>query len=239
MLHDVYDMLYRNVTLQALTQENVMTIKMSALALGVGLLLASAQTFAHGNHSHGPALTEAEIKASEGIFADGDVKDRSLSDWDGIWQSVNPYLLNGDLDPVLEQKAKKAGAKSVAEYREYYKKGYATDVDQIGIEDNVMEFHIGKTVNACQYAYSGKKILTYASGKKGVRYLFECQQADSKAPKFVQFSDHIIGPRKSQHFHIFMGNESQEALLKEMDNWPTYYPYALHKEQIVDEMLHH
>ncbi|MEX9938492.1 ZinT/AdcA family metal-binding protein, partial [Providencia rettgeri] len=24
-----------------------------------------------------------------------------------------------------------------------------------------------------------------------------------------------------------------------MDNWPTYYPYALHKEQIVDEMLHH
>lgn len=239
MLHDAYDMLYRNMSLQALTQENVMTTKMSALALGVGLLLASAQTFAHGNHSHGPALTEAEIKASEGIFADGDVKDRSLSDWDGIWQSVNPYLLNGDLDPVLEQKAKKAGAKSVAEYREYYKKGYATDVDQIGIEDNVMEFHIGKTVNACQYAYSGKKILTYASGKKGVRYLFECQQADSKAPKFVQFSDHIIGPRKSQHFHIFMGNESQEALLKEMDNWPTYYPYALHKEQIVDEMLHH
>ncbi|MEL0550440.1 MULTISPECIES: metal-binding protein ZinT [Raoultella] len=216
-----------------------MTTKMSALALGVGLLLASAQTFAHGNHSHGPALTEAEIKASEGIFADGDVKDRSLSDWDGIWQSVNPYLLNGDLDPVLEQKAKKAGDKSVAEYREYYKKGYATDVDQIGIEDNVMEFHIGKTVNTCQYAYAGKKILTYASGKKGVRYLFECQQADSKAPKFVQFSDHIIGPRKSQHFHIFMGNESQEALLKEMDNWPTYYPYALHKEQIVDEMLHH
>ncbi|WP_174510286.1 metal-binding protein ZinT [Klebsiella oxytoca] len=216
-----------------------MTTKMSALALGVGLLLASAQTFAHGNHSHGPALTEAEIKASEGIFADGDVKDRSLSDWDGIWQSVNPYLLNGDLDPVLEQKAKKAGDKSVAEYREYYKKGYATDVDQIGIEDNVMEFHIGKTVNTCQYTYAGKKILTYASGKKGVRYLFECQQADSKAPKFVQFSDHIIGPRKSQHFHIFMGNESQEALLKEMDNWPTYYPYALHKEQIVDEMLHH
>ncbi len=36
-----------------------------------------------------------------------------------------------------------------------------------------------------------------------------------KRRKFVQFSDHIIGPRKSQHFHIFMGNESQEALLKE------------------------
>ena len=215
-----------------------MTKKISALAFGIGMVMASSQAFAHGHHSHGPALTEAEQKASEGIFADHDVKDRALSDWEGVWQSVNPYLLNGDLDPVLEQKAKKAG-KSVAEYREYYKKGYATDVDQIGIEDNVMEFHVGKTVNACKYSYSGYKILTYASGKKGVRYLFECQQADSKAPKFVQFSDHTIAPRKSQHFHIFMGNESQEALLQEMDNWPTYYPYALHKAQIVDEMLHH
>ncbi len=112
-------------------------------------------------------------------------------------------------------------------------------MEQIGIEDDVIEFHVGQTVNSCKYRYSGYKILHYASGKKGVRYLFECQQGDAKAPKFVQFSDHIIGPRKSQHFHIFMGNESQEALLKEMDNWPTYYPYALHKEQIVDEMLHH
>jgi Zn/Cd-binding protein ZinT len=47
------------------------------------MLLASAQTFAHGHHSHGPALTEAEVKASEGIFADADVKDRALSDWEG------------------------------------------------------------------------------------------------------------------------------------------------------------
>jgi Zn/Cd-binding protein ZinT len=71
-----------------------------------------------------------------------------------------------------------------------------------------------------------------------VRYLFECKDASSKAPRFVQFSDHIIAPR-STHFHIFMGNTSQEALLAEMDNWPTYYPYQLKKDQIVDEMLHH
>lgn len=84
-----------------------MTRKISALMLGMSLVLASSQAVAHGHHSHGPALTEAEQKASEGIFADQDVKDRTLSDWDGIWQSVNPYLLNGDLDAVLEQKAKK------------------------------------------------------------------------------------------------------------------------------------
>lgn len=212
-------------------------MKKSALAFGIGLLLVSSQSFAHGHH-HGKPLSEMERKASEGVFADKDVKDRALSDWDGIWQSLNPYLLNGDLDPVLEKKAK-AGDKSVEEYRAYYKKGYATNVEMIGIENNVMEFHVGKEVNACKYRYAGYKILTYTSGKKGVRYLFECSEAGSKAPKYVQFSDHTIAPRQSQHFHIYMGNESQEALLKEMDNWPTYYPYNMTKEQIVDEMLYH
>ncbi|MEQ4453498.1 metal-binding protein ZinT [Kosakonia sp. YIM B13605] len=214
-----------------------MIMKKSAFVLGMGVLLMSAQTLAHDHH-HGKPLTEVERKASEGIFDDKDVNDRALSDWDGIWQSVNPYLLSGALDPVLEKKAKQGG-KSVEEYRAYYQKGYATDVEMIGIENNVMEFHVGKTVNSCRYDYAGYKILTYTSGKKGVRYLFECKDAQSKAPKYVQFSDHIIGPRQSKHFHIFMGNESQEALLKEMDNWPTYYPYNMTKAQIVDEMLHH
>lgn len=47
-----------------------MTRKIPLLALGFGMALASAQAFAHGNHSHGPALTEVERQASEGIFAD-------------------------------------------------------------------------------------------------------------------------------------------------------------------------
>lgn len=199
--------------------------------------LVSIPLFANA-HNHGVPLTEIEQKASEGIFENKNVKDRTLSDWDGVWESINPYLLNGDLDPVLQQKAKK-GDKTVEEYRAYYKKGYATDIDMIGIENNVIEFHVGSAVNTCKYTYSGFKVLNYASGKKGVRYLFECQESQSKAPKYVQFSDHIIGPRKSQHFHIYMGNQSQQSLLNEMDNWPTFYPYSLTKEQIVHDMLHH
>jgi len=215
-----------------------MTKRIPTLLLGIGILLSSAPVLEH-SHSHGKPLTEAEMKASKGIFDNKDVKDRTLTDWDGMWQSVNPYLLNGDLDPVMEKKAKQDGSKTVAQYKAYYKKGYATDIDTIGIENNIMEFHVGKTVNACQYTYSGFKILTYTSGKKGVRYLFECQDSQSKAPKYVQFSDHIIGPRKSEHFHIYMGNDSQEKLLKVMDNWPTFYEYSLSKEQVVHDMLHH
>lgn len=80
-----------------------MIMKKSAFVLGMGVLLGSTQSMAHDHH-HGKPLTEVERKASEGIIDDKDVKDRSLSDWDGIWQSLNPYLLNGDLDPVLEKK---------------------------------------------------------------------------------------------------------------------------------------
>ncbi|EKN5803669.1 ZinT/AdcA family metal-binding protein, partial [Salmonella enterica subsp. enterica] len=109
----------------------------------------------------------------------------------------------------------------------------------IGIENGVIEFHRDNNVASCKYDYAGYKILTYVSGKKGVRYLFECKDANSKAPKYVQFSDHIIAPRKSGHFHIFMGNTSQQALLQEMENWPTYYPYQLKANEVVDEMLHH
>ncbi|KPD02695.1 metal-binding protein ZinT [Moellerella wisconsensis] len=212
----------------------------SLVALAGSFSFFSISALAHGGHSHShPPQTEEARLASDGIFKDDAVKNRPLSNWDGVWQSVNPYLLNGDLDPVLQAKAQKDPQKTVEQYRQYYKMGYATDIDMIGIEDNVIEFHQGDKVSACEYHYSGFKILHYASGKKGVRYLFECAKGDADAPKYVQFSDHIIQPQQSAHFHIYMGNSSQEKLLEQMDNWPTYYPYSLNAAQIVDEMLHH
>ena len=215
----------------------MLTKKQAWLALGI--LLASGQTLAHGVHSHGPALTESEQKAAEGVFDDKAVQDRPLSDWDGVWESVYPLLQQGKLDLVFQKKAEKDGHKTAQQIKAYYRQGYLTDVNQLGIENGVIEFHRGDSVTACHYSYAGHKILTYASGKKGVRYLFECRDASSNAPKYVQFSDHIIAPRKSDHFHLFAGNISQQALLEEMDNWPTYYPYQLTQQQVVDEMLHH
>lgn len=211
------------------------------IALSVCASLISFNSLAHGKHSHAHEhhQSDAARQASEGIFADKDVKDRSLSDWDGVWQSINPYLLKGDLDPVLADKAKKNKDKTVEQYREYYKKGYATDITMIGIENNTIDFHTAESVNSCQYTYSGFKIMHYESGKKGVRYLYECKNTNSKAPKYVQFSDHIIEPHKSHHFHMYIGNESQEKLLKEMENWPTFYPISSDKDEIIHEMLHH
>ena len=65
-----------------------------------------------------------------------------------------------------------------------------------------------------------RKILTYKKGNRGVRFLFEATDADAGQFKYVQFSDHNIAPVKAEHFHIFFGGTSQEALFEEMDNWP-------------------
>ena len=52
-------------------------------------------------------------------FDDSDVQERTLSDWDGDWQSVYPFLTNGTLDEVMERKAEN-GNKTAEEYRAYY-----------------------------------------------------------------------------------------------------------------------
>ncbi|EAE3637278.1 ZinT/AdcA family metal-binding protein, partial [Listeria monocytogenes] len=44
---------------------------------------------------------------------------------------------------------------------------------------------------------------------------------------------------KAAHFHIFFGGDSQESLFNEMDNWPTYYPNDLSKQEIAQEMIAH
>ena len=179
-----------------------------------------------------------------GYFDDKDVKDRELSDWSGEWQSVYPYLQDGTLDQVFEYKALSNKDKTAQEYKEYYTKGYQTDVSKIAIDGKKMTMTFTKNDGSSvthTYRYDGYKILTYASGKKGVRYLFTAtdSQAADNPYQYVQFSDHQIDPTTSAHFHIFFGNSSQDEILKEMDNWPTYYPGKLSGLEIAQEMVSH
>lgn len=174
-----------------------------------------------------------------GYFEDSDVKDRTLSDYVGEWQSVYPYLLDGTFDEVFDYKAKKTNTMSAEEYKKYYDTGYKTNVSKIIITDNTMEFFVDGKGKKLTYKYVGKEILTYKKGNRGVRYLFEANEADAGEYKYVQFSDHNIAPIKTGHFHIFFGGESQEKLLEEMEKWPTYYPTKLTGFEIAQEMLAH
>lgn len=182
---------------------------------------------------------ETAQTAYNGYFEDSAVKDRTLSDYAGAWQSVYPYLLDGTFDQVWDYKAKIKGGMTAEEYKAYYDTGYKTDVDQINITDNTMEFVVGDKKEKFTYKYVGYKILTYKKGNRGVRFLFEATDANAGNYKYVQFSDHNIAPVKTGHFHIFFGGESQEKLFEEMENWPTYYPVGLTGLEIGQEMLAH
>ncbi|KXT72844.1 putative zinc-binding lipoprotein ZinT [Streptococcus sp. DD10] len=186
-----------------------------------------------------PEKVEDTKTVANGYFEDAAIKDRTLSDYAGNWQSVYPYLEDGTLDQVFDYKAKLKGDKTAAEYKAYYDAGYKTDVSQINITDTTMTFIVNGEKKTYTYKYAGKHTLTYSKGNRGVRYLFEATDADAGQFKYVQFSDHNIAPVKTGHFHIFFGGESQEKLYEELENWPTYYPESLSGQEIAQEMLAH
>lgn len=183
--------------------------------------------------------TVTEKTVSNGYFEDKDVKNRPLSDWEGDWQSVYPYLESGQLDQVFDYKAKKKGDKTAQEYKEYYRTGYKTDVNQIKIKGNKVTFVTDKGEETYTYKAAGFKILTYEKGNRGVRFQFEAEEPNAGRFKYFQFSDHQIAPTQSAHFHLYFGGDSQEALWEELTNWPTYYPSSLTAQEVAQEMVAH
>lgn len=182
---------------------------------------------------------EDEHTVYNGYFEDDEVEDRSLADYAGDWQSVYPLLEDGSLDQVFDYKSKLNQDQSPEEYKEYYETGYKTDVDNIKITDNSMDFIVDGEHHKYDYEYKGYEILDYEGGNRGVRYNFEAKDENAGEYKYVQFSDHSIEPTKTSHFHIFFGGKSQEDLYEQLDNWPTYYPEDMSKEEIAQDMVAH
>jgi zinc transport system substrate-binding protein len=185
-------------------------------------------------HDHGHGHEEES-------FTIEDVKDRTLTDWAGDWQSVYPHLLDGTLDPVMEHKAE-SGEKSAGEYYEQYKTAYATDVERITITGDSITFYRNGVPAKANYGYKGTGVITEDDGSLWVRYKFEAAgNPPQGAPKYVMFSDHLIAPAKTEHFHLYASDESFDALMADTDpvNYPTYYPAGLTKDEIAAEMLGH
>lgn len=188
------------------------------------------------------AETDDTKTVQHGYFKDKDVTDRKLSDWTGKWQSAYPYLLDGTLDPVWDYKAKASkGEQTAQEVKDYYTKGYQTDVEQIIIDGkkNKVTFVQNGEKHTYTYKYVGHKILKYKKGNRGVRYLFETDDKDAGEFKYIQFSDHNITSTDVEHFHLFWGNSSQDEILKEMEHWPTYFPAKESGQEIAQHLVAH
>ena len=184
----------------------------------------------HGHEHHGK-----EVKT----FEDHDVKDRNLSDWAGEWQSPYPFVLDGSLDEAWEEKAED-GKKTAAEYKEYYKTGYKTDIASVSIKGDKITYKYdnGKTVSA-KYKYVGYFIQLWSGGTKGAMYRFERTDKKSDAPKFIEINDHMIEPAKAEHFHLRMSNESFDAIVDPEKYWPTFFPASMSAHEIGEHLSGH
>ena len=169
-------------------------------------------------------------------FDDSEVKDRTLSEWDGSWQSTNPYLLDGSLDEVWEYKAENDDTMTADDYKNKYTIAYDTDVVTINIKAPTIEYVTADKTIKADYDYSGFYIRTKDDGLKQVRYKFEKKSGDDDAAKYIVFSDHNIEPSEPEHFHLYSGNDGFDTLVEEGTHFPTYYPSDLTAEDIVDEL---
>ncbi|NYT71266.1 metal-binding protein ZinT [Halomonas sp. QX-2] len=217
----------------------------SALVLSA-LILTGVQGVSASDHEHDHDHTHSahdhdhdhDQDIYSGYFDDEQVEDRALSDWEGDWQSIYPYLQDGTLDEVFAHKAEN-GDKTAEEYKAYYDTGYQTDVERIVIDGSNITFFANGEEMSGDYQYDGYEILNYEVGNRGVRFIFELEgEGTNDLPQYIQFSDHSIYPTDADHYHLYWGDD-REALLEEVTNWPTYYFSELSGEEIVEEMLAH
>lgn len=172
-------------------------------------------------------------------FEDDEVQDRSLSDWAGDWQSAYPFALDGTLDDAFAAMAEK-GEMTAKEYKTYYQNGYKTDISNINIEGDHIEFTYedGKKVGS-DYKYVGYYIQNWSTGTKAAMYRFEAVDRTSGAPIYIEFNDHMIEPATAEHFHIRMSNESFDAIVDPENSWPTFFPADMTGEEICEHMEGH
>ncbi|WP_394356586.1 ZinT family metal-binding protein [Sedimentitalea todarodis] len=204
----------------------------------VAVLAIGAQ--AHVAHSASDKSHSHDHKADDiyrGYFDDAQIKERTLADWQGDWQSIYAHLLDGALDAVMAHKAEES-EKTAEEYRTYYETGYRTDVDRIVIEGDDVTFHEGNEHVQARYASDGYEILAYEKGNRGVRYIFSKVAGDAEAPEYIQFSDHHIAPETVGHYHLYWGDD-RAKVLTELTNWPTYFPSGMTGKEIAADMLAH
>ncbi len=178
-------------------------------------------------HDHGKEVS---------TFEDKEVKDRSLSDWEGDWQSPYPLVLDGTLDEAWAEKAED-GKMTAQEYKEYYKTGYKTDIASVTIKGNKITYTYdsGKSVSA-KYKYVGYFIQLWSGGTKAAMYRFESTDKKSAAPRFIEINDHMIEPAKAEHFHLRMSNTSFDAIEDPEKYWPTFFPASMSGKEIAEHL---
>lgn len=186
----------------------------------------------HEHHHHEEEAEEAAHHHHSVEFKDSDVKDRTLSEFNGEWTSAYVYYKDGALDEAIKFTSEQEPKTDLAALRKCYDQGLKTSIDYINVKGSNVSFTSnGKTTEA-KYVYAGYRIVQYAAGNRGVRYFFEVKGKANGCPKYIGFNDHMIAPTKPEHYHFYSSNISIDDMCAESDNWPTYFPKNYSKDEV-------
>lgn len=182
-------------------------------------------------HEHEHAHAEIELE---------DIQDRPLSDFAGEWKSLQPLLLAGELDAFCEHKAEEDEDESATKetYFDKFAANWACDAVTMTITGDTISFtdESGNTVSGT-YAYAGyTPILADDGDVKSVRYQYTSDTEG--APQYVQFNDHGYQAGDAEHFHVYFGNESFDALLTASCN-PYFVSAGLTTAGILQQLIGH
>ncbi len=190
-------------------------------------MLAAFVGHDHSDHEH----EEIELE---------DIEDRALAEFAGEWKSLLPILNAGELDAFCAYQADTDGDDDTTKesYFEKYAANWNCAIDAIAVEGDTITFTDaeGKTC-AASYTYAGfTPVLDEDGDVHAVRYQFTTDNAE--APKYVQFNDHGYKPGEVEHFHIYFGSESFEAL-SDFGSNPFFVPADMTVADIIDELIGH
>ncbi len=160
-------------------------------------------------------------------------EDRTLSDYEGEWQSLYPFMDEKFKNETVSYMAEAEGFDDEDEAWDFFYKGNETDIRYVNIKGNSIEFvKEDGTKETGTYEYDG--FYSDCWGETSIRYQFKNTDTSSNAPAYVQFDDHLNYSSKAEHFHLYCGDDAK-AMLDIKYNWPTYYPADIQSE---DDMIH-
>ena len=160
-------------------------------------------------------------------------EDRDLSDYEGEWQSLYPFMDENFKNETVSYMAEAEGFDDENEAWDFFYKGNETDIRYVNIKGSTIEFvKEDGTKETGTYEYDG--FYSDCWGETSIRYQFKNTGKNSDAPAYVQFDDHLNYPSKAEHFHLYCGDDAK-AMLDIKYNWPTYYPADIQSE---DDMIH-
>ena len=230
--------------------EDVLAAAMNADLVSINLVEAmgdaiKAEEIVEGmehehEHEEGEEEHEHEHEHEHEEIELEDIQDRPLSDFAGEWKSLQPLLLAGELDAFCEHKAEADEDESATKetYFAKYAANWACDAVTMKITDDTISFtdESGKTISGT-YTYAGYiPILADDGDVKSVRYQYTT--SSDGAPKYVQFNDHGYQVGDAEHFHVYFGNDSFDALLTASSN-PYFVAAGLTTAGILQQLMGH